>query len=57
MRRMGIYAIGLLFLFSSGLLDTVEARKEGTDDGNKVYASIRHLISLYRVIVTIEQVG
>jgi hypothetical protein len=45
MRRTGIYAIGLLFLFSAGLLDMVEARQEGTDDGNKVDASIRRLIS------------
>lgn len=45
MRRTGIYAIGILFLFSAGLLDTVEARQEGSDDGNKVDASIRRLIS------------
>ena len=45
MRRTGIYAIGLLFLFSAGLLDTVEARQEGSDDGNRVDSSIRRLIS------------
>ncbi len=45
MRRMGIYTIGLLFLFSAGLFDTVHARQEGSDDGNNVDANIRRLIS------------
>ncbi len=45
MRRKGVYVIGLLFLFSAGLLDTVQARQEGNDDSNNVDASIRHLIS------------
>lgn len=45
MRRTGIYTIGLLFLLSAGLLDTVQARQEGDDDSNKVDASIRRLIS------------
>jgi len=45
MRRTDIYMIGLLFLFSAGLLDTVEARQERNDAGNKMDASIRRLIS------------
>ena len=45
MRRTGIYAIGLLFLLSAGLLYTVQARQEGRDDSNKVDAGILHLIS------------
>jgi len=45
MRHARIYAIGLLFFFSVGLLDTVEARQEASDDVNKVDASIRRLIS------------
>ena len=45
MRRMGIYAIGLLLFLSAGLLDTVHARQEGSDDSNKVDANIRRLIS------------
>ena len=45
MRRTGIYAIGLLFLLSAGLLDTVQAHQEGGDDSNKVDANIRRLIS------------
>ena len=44
MRRTGIYTIGLLFLFSLGLLDTIQARQEGSDDGKKVDANIRRLI-------------
>lgn len=45
MRRTGTYAIGLLFLLSAGFFDTVQAHQKGSDDGNKVDASIRHLIS------------
>ena len=45
MKRMGIYTIGLLFLLSAGLLDTVQARQEENDDSNKVDAKIRRLIS------------
>lgn len=45
MRRTGIYTIGLLFLFSAGLLDTIQACQEGSDDGNKVDANTRRLIS------------
>lgn len=44
MRRTGIYTIGLLFLFSLGLLDTIQARQEGSDDRKKVDANIRRLI-------------
>ena len=42
MKRMGIYAIGLLFLLSVDLLDTVQARQE---ESNKADAKIRRLIS------------
>jgi len=45
MRRTGVYAIGLGFLLSAGLLDMVEARQEESDGGNKADASIRRLIS------------
>ena len=45
MRRTGIYTIGLLFLFSAGMLDTVQARQEGGDDGNNVDATIPRLIN------------
>jgi len=45
MRRAGVYAIGLLFLFSAGLLDPVEARQEGSDNSNKLDTSVRRLIS------------
>jgi len=44
-RRFMNHAVGLLFLFSSGLIDTVQARQKGSDDGNNVDASIRRLIS------------
>lgn len=44
MRRTRIYATGLLFILSAGLLDTVHARQEETDEGNKVDAGIRWLI-------------
>jgi len=46
MRRTGIYAIGLLFLLSAGLLDTIQARLEGNDDSSKADAGIRRLISV-----------
>jgi hypothetical protein len=45
MRRTGIHTIGLLFLFSTGLLDTAQARQETGNNGNNVDATIRHLIS------------
>jgi hypothetical protein len=45
MRRTGIYEIGLLLILSVGLLDTVQARQKQSDEGNKVDASIRRLIS------------
>jgi hypothetical protein len=45
MKRKGIYATGLLFLLSAGLLHAVEARQLKSDDGNKVDASIRRLIT------------
>jgi hypothetical protein len=45
MRRTGIHAIGLLLLFSAGLLDTAQARQETSNDGNNVDATIRRLIS------------
>jgi hypothetical protein len=44
MRRAGVYAMGVLFLFSAGLLVTVEARQAGSNEGNKVEAGIRRLI-------------
>src|SRR4030042_450482 len=45
MRRIGIYTIGLLFLFSVGLLGSVQANQEGSDDGNKMESSIRRLVN------------
>jgi hypothetical protein len=39
------HAVGLLFLFSAGLMGAVQARQEGSDNGNKVDANIRRLIS------------
>ena len=45
MRRTGIYVIGLPFLFSAGLLNTVEAHQERDDAGNKMDPSVRRLIS------------
>lgn len=45
MRRVKMSAIGLLLLFSAGLLDTGEARQETINDGNNVETSIRCLIS------------
>lgn len=45
MKRTDIYTIGLLFLLSASLQDTVQARQEGDDDRNKVDASIRRLIN------------
>src|SRR4030042_545406 len=45
MRRIGIYTIGLLFLFSVGLLGSVQANQEGSDDGNKMDSSITRLIN------------
>jgi len=44
-RRFVNHAVGLLFLFSAGFIDTVQARQKGSDDGNNVDASIRRLIS------------
>jgi hypothetical protein len=45
MKRTSIYVIGLVFLLSAGLLDTVLARREVNDDSNKVDAIIRRLIN------------
>ena len=45
MKRRGIYTIGLLFLFSVGLLNTVQASREGSDDSKKLDAKIRRLIN------------
>jgi len=42
---MGIFTIGLLFLFSMGLLDVVQARHKGSDDSKKLDTNIRRLIS------------
>ncbi len=44
MKRPGMYATGLLFLLSAGLLHAVETRQAKSDD-NKVDASTRRLIS------------
>jgi hypothetical protein len=44
MRYIGIYAIGLLFIFSEGLLDTVQARQKERDDSKKLDANIHRLI-------------
>jgi len=44
MRHTGIYAIGLLFLFSTGFLDTARARQETSNDSNNADATIRRLI-------------
>ena len=44
MRHTSIYAIGLLLLFPTGLIDTVKARQEGSDESNKADASVRRLI-------------
>jgi len=44
MRRTGIYEIGLLFILSAGLLGTIQARQEQSDEDDKVNASIRRLI-------------
>jgi len=46
MKRTGIYTIGLALLFSAGLLDAAEARREASGDANNVDASIRRLISV-----------
>ncbi len=43
--KIANYAVGLLFLFSAGLLGMAGAQQEGKDNGNKVDASIRRLIS------------
>ena len=44
MRHTVIYTIGLLFFFSIGLLDTVQANQERDNDSNMVDANIRRLI-------------
>ena len=44
MRRATAYAIGLVFLLSTGLLGTLKARQQGSNDGNKADATIRRLI-------------
>ena len=44
MRRTGLYAIGLLFLFSASLLQTAEAGRQGGSETNKPDATIRRLI-------------
>jgi hypothetical protein len=45
MRHVKISAIGLLLLFSVGLLDTAKARQKTSNQGNNVEANIRRLIS------------
>ena len=45
MKCLNISAIGLLLLFSVGLLDTFEARQKTSNQHNNVEASIRRLIS------------
>ena len=45
MRQTGIFIIGLLLLFSVGLLDTAQARREGSGGSNRADANIRRLIS------------
>ena len=45
MRQMGIFTIGLLFLFSMGLPDPVQARHKESDDSKKLDTNIRRLIS------------
>ncbi|MBW7991565.1 MAG: hypothetical protein FVQ84_16350 [Planctomycetes bacterium] len=44
MRQTGLYTIGLLFLFSMGLPDAVQARHKESDDSKKLDANIRRLI-------------
>ena len=44
MRHTVVYTIGLLLFFSAGLPDTVQARQEESDDGNKVDMNICRLI-------------
>jgi len=45
MKRTGIYASGFLVLFSAGLLDAAEARRQSTSDSNNVDANVRRLIN------------
>jgi hypothetical protein len=45
MRRTGLFIIGLLFLFSVGLLDTAHASRERSGDIKKLDTNIRRLIS------------
>ena len=44
MRRTGIYTTGLLLILSVGLLGTIQARQQESDEGNKVDTDIRRLI-------------
>jgi len=45
MRRISIYAIGLLMLLPAGILDSVEARQQANVNSNNVDANIRRFIS------------